>query len=138
MIKKVIFLTFILCALIPIKLLADESLLSCQEMKGSNVDKSNCLYDVLQQYEEKLSDFEKEKLRKAGVWDRDYQPHHIYKIDLYQSQNQSNEIYRQYIEAECSRVREIYLSGNGAGNAYATCKIDLIKKRLEYMRTQKD
>lgn len=104
--------------------------MTCWEQTDVHAGTTECLYANLKRYEEKLTQFEKEALEKAVENDREFQPLHSYEIEFHKHQKASNDAFHSYMESECAKVRHSYMAGNGAGDGYAMCKIDLINERL--------
>jgi len=59
----------------------------------------------------------------------DQQTDGAYKVEKHLEE--SHKKFKEYIEAECNYVWSTYTSGNGGGDAYMSCLIDMIIEHLD-------
>lgn len=106
----------------------------CWETNASHVEASNCMADTVKLYTKKLQEAESKALEQAQKLDvkfTEVAPRYAGFVKYLES---SNKAFYAYMEAECARVRQGYTSGNGGGDGYNLCKIDLINLRLERLK----
>lgn len=65
----------------------------------------------------------------AGAKDLDQQTGGTYKVE--EHLKESHKKFKEYIEAECNYVWSTYTTGNGGGDAYMSCLIDMIVEHLD-------
>ncbi len=144
--KKILFtLLFLVLALFsPHKVHAEESvggklMATCWADSSDHAGASNCIYDHLKTYQERLSKAEGAAAGQAAQDDVEYGS--LYKsldVDYAGALEKSFETFHAYMNAECERIRHRYLTGNGAGDAEVVCKINIIHERLGRLETKNE